>query len=116
MLKVITHNPSRQRYTQIDPTEWCMEEYPTACQPQLDATSLNPEYFLIKDEATGLVLEAIDETVAFAEYNGLSKQFWFWYREYNSEAEEGVMHIVNRLVKEVLSHLSLLDRKRLNER
>ena len=87
-------------------TQWCMEEYPTACQPHLDATSLNPEYFQIKDESTGRVLEVNmgekgDELV-FAESNGLSKQFWWWYREYNSEDEEGVMHIFNKLNNRVL--------------
>ena len=70
-----------------------MEEYPTACQPQLDATSLNPEHFQIKDQATGKVLEINEDGgVAFAESNGLSKQFWFWYRDYKSEAKDGALH------------------------
>ena len=92
---------SREQYT-YRATDWCMEEYPTACQPQLDAASMNPEYFLIKDEATGKVLEINDDGVAFAESNGLSKQFWFWYREYKSDAEDGVMHIINRLNNRML--------------
>ena len=79
-----------------------MEEYPTACQSKDDAASLNPEYFQIKDEATGLVLEINEDGVAFAESTGLSKQVWFWYREYNSEAPEGEVHIINKMNNRML--------------
>lgn len=73
-----------------------MEEYPNACKP--DPASFVPTYFQIKDETTGLVLEVKDGQLSFAESNGLSNQMWFQYREWNSEAAEGEVHIMNRLL------------------
>ena len=93
----------REMYTSRA-VDWCMEEYPNACKPQLDSTSFLPQYFQIKDTATGLVLEVNDRKLSFAESNGLSNQMWFLYEEYNSQAPEGVFHIINRLTQDMLEN------------